>query len=132
ELGSIARHRSRLGGAPLRGRIVAGLDIPGMQLVKSSGVGGRVGLAVCPGFVFVVLGAVTYAAVQDAHESVAEGAQGLVVEVAGGAALVVESAGTGAAREGAEGPLVDGVVEATVADVAGEHGAFLTRGHGQW
>ena len=35
------------------------LDIPGMQFVKSSGVGGRAGLAVCPGFVFVVLGVVT-------------------------------------------------------------------------
>ena len=34
------------------------LDIPGMQLVNSSGVGGRARLAVCPGFVFVVLGVV--------------------------------------------------------------------------
>jgi hypothetical protein len=56
----------------------------------------------------------------------------LVVGVAGGAVLVVEGACAGAAVEGTEGPLVDGVVEASVADVAGQHGAFLTRRDGQW
>ena len=69
---------------------------------------------------------------QDADEAVAQGAQGLVVQVAGGAVLVVEGAGAGAGLQGAEGPLVDGVVEAAVADVAGQHGAFLARRDGQW
>ena len=62
---------------------------------------------------------------EDADEAVAEGAEGLVVEVAGGAALVVERCGSRGWSQGAEGPLVDGVVEAPVADVAGEHGSFL-------
>jgi hypothetical protein len=50
---------------------------------------------VCPGGLFVVLSVVAKSAVQDAHEAVAQGAQGLVVEVAGGASLVVELAGAG-------------------------------------
>jgi hypothetical protein len=54
-----------------------------------------------------------------------------VVQVAGGAVLVVEGAGAGAGGQGAEGPLVDGVVEAAVADVAGQYGAFLARCDGQ-
>ena len=61
---------------------------------------------------------------EDADESVAEGAEGLVVEVAGGAVLVVERSAAGAGRERAERPLVDGVVEPAVADVAGEDGSF--------
>jgi hypothetical protein len=48
-----------------------------------------------------------------------------MVEVAGGSALVVERSAAGADGEGAECPLVDRVVEAPVADVAGEHGSFL-------
>ena len=51
-------------------------------------VGG--GLSVCPGGVFVVGGVVGEAAVEDADEAVAEGAERLVVEVAFGSALVVE------------------------------------------
>ena len=47
---------------------------------------------------------------QDADEAVAEGAQGLVVGVAGGAMLVVERSGAGAGQQGGEGPLVDGVI----------------------
>ena len=48
-----------------------------------------------------------------------------MVGVAGGAVLVVEGAGAGAGGQGAEGPVVDGVIQAAVADVAGQHGAFL-------
>jgi hypothetical protein len=44
-------------------------------------------LAVGPGGVLVVGGVVAEAAMQDADEAVAEGAEGLVVEVAGGAVL---------------------------------------------
>jgi len=69
--------------------------------------------------------------VQDADEAVAEGAQGLVVGVAGGAMLVVERSRAWAVVDRAEGPLVDGVIEAAVADVAGQHGAFLARCHRQ-
>ena len=64
---------------------------------------------------------------QDADEAVAEGSERLVVKVAGGAALVVKSAGAGAGVQGAEGPLVDRVVEPAIADVASQHGAFLAR-----
>jgi hypothetical protein len=62
---------------------------------------------------------------EDPDESVAQGAEGLVMEVAGRAMLVVEGAGTGAGVEGAEGPSVDRVIQAWVADVAGQHGVFL-------
>ena len=58
---------------------------------------------------------------EDADESVAEGAEGLVVEVSFGSALVVEGSASGALGEGAERPLVDGGGEAPVADVAGQH-----------
>src|SRR5882757_3451240 len=54
------------------------------------------------------------------------------MQVAGGTALVVERAGAGALLQGAEGPLVEGVVEAAVADVARQHGAFSARRDGQW
>jgi hypothetical protein len=53
---------------------------------------------VVPGNVFVVACAVAEAAVEDAEEAVAEGAERLVVQVVGGASLVVELAGTGTAR----------------------------------
>ena len=71
------------------------------------------------------------AAVQDAHEAVAEGAEGLVVGVVGGAALVIKGAGAWTGGQGAEGPLVDGVVEAAVAHVARQNRAFLAGGDGQ-
>ena len=87
--------------------------------------------AVCPGGVFVVEGCVAQAAVQDADEAVGQGAQGLVVGVAGGAVLVIERSGAGAGGQGAEGPLVDGVIEAAVADVAGQDGVFSARRDGQ-
>ena len=89
--------------------------------IASSGLGD---LAMCPGCV------VAEAAVQDADEPVTEGAEGLVVQVAGGAALVVVGPRAGAGLQCAEGPLVDGVIQAAVADVAGQHGAFLTGGDG--
>jgi hypothetical protein len=68
--------------------------------------------------VFVVGAVVAEAAVQDADEVVAQGAEGLVVGIAGGAVLVVVGAGSGAGQQGAQGPVVDGVVEAGVAHVA--------------
>ena len=73
----------------------------------------------CPGSVLAVRSVVAEAAVQDADEAVAEGAWYLVMGVAGGAVLVIEGAGAEAGGRGAEGPLVDGVVAAAVADVAG-------------
>ena len=68
---------------------------------------------------------------QDADEAVAQGAQGLVVQVAGGAVVVVVGACAGAGGERAEGPLVEGVIEAAVTHVAGQYGAFLAGGDGQ-
>ena len=40
---------------------------------------------------------------QDAHESVAQRAKGLVMQVAGGTVLVVENAVSGTAGQGTEG-----------------------------
>ena len=68
---------------------------------------------------------------EDADESVAQSAQGLMMQIAGGAVVVVEGACSRTVRESAEGPLVDGVVESPVADVAGQYGAFLARRDGQ-
>ena len=51
--------------------------------------------------------------------------------VTGGAVVVIERSGAGAEGDGAEGPLVDRVIEAAVAYVAGQHGAFLARRDGQ-
>lgn len=68
---------------------------------------------------------------QDSDESVAQRAQSLVVKVAGGAVLVVENAGSGAGGQSTECHLVEGVVEASVADVSGQHGTFLAGGDGQ-
>jgi hypothetical protein len=56
----------------------------------------------------------------------------LVVEVSSSAVLVVERAGTWAVVYGAEGPLVDGVVEPSIPDMASQDGAFLTGSDGQW
>ena len=59
-----------------------------------------VGLAaVCPGGVFVVGGVVSEAAVEDADETVAERAEGLVVVVAGGSVLVVVGPAAGAGSQ---------------------------------
>jgi hypothetical protein len=55
-----------------------------------------------------------------------------MVGVVGGAVLVIEVAGTAAGGERAESPLVDGVIEAAIAYVTGEDGAFLARRDGQW
>ena len=73
-----------------------------------------------PGGVFVVEGAVSEAAVEDADESVGEGSEGSVVGVAGCSSGVVERAGAGAGVERGEGPEVAGVCESSVAGVAGE------------
>ena len=68
---------------------------------------------------------------EDADETVAERAEGLVVEVAGGSSLVVEGAAAVAVGECGERPLVDRVVEPPVPDVAGEHGPFLAGRDGE-
>jgi len=47
------------------------------------------------------------------------------MQVASGAVLVVEGPCPGAVGERAEGPMVDGVVEAAVADVAASTARFL-------
>jgi hypothetical protein len=47
---------------------------------------------VCPAFVFVVVGVMAQAAVQDADESAAQCSQGLMVEIAGGAVRSTRSA----------------------------------------
>jgi hypothetical protein len=74
--------------------------------------------------VFVVEDAVSQATVEDPNEAVAEDSEGLVVEVTLGSALVVEVSTAGTGRDEAECPLVDGVGEAPVPDVAGQHDAF--------
>jgi hypothetical protein len=81
--------------------------------------------------VFLVEAVVGEAAVEDADESVAESPEGLVVEVAGGSVLVGVGPTSGAVGDRAEGPLVDGVVEAPFTDVAGQDGPFLAGGHGE-
>ncbi len=73
----------------------------------------------CPGGVFVIDGAVLEASVEDTDETIAEDAECLVVEIAFGAPLVVEHSGSFAAADRAERPLVDGVIETSVLDVAG-------------
>jgi hypothetical protein len=60
------------------------------------------------------------AAVQDAGEAVAQGPQGLVVGVSGGAVVVVEGAGARAGADSGKRPEVDGVSEALIAGVAGQ------------
>ncbi len=72
----------------------------------------------------------TQATVQDSDEAVGQSAQGLVVGVAGGAVLVVEGAGAGAAFQRGEGPPVEGVVEPLVTHVSGHYGMFSARGDG--
>jgi hypothetical protein len=69
--------------------------------------------------------------VQDADESVAQGAQGLVVEVSDRAVLIVERSGAWAVVDSAESPLVDGVVEPSIAHAAGQDGMFLAGCDGQ-
>jgi hypothetical protein len=63
--------------------------------VSSSGSGVAVGVGLRPGGGLVVVSVVAQAAVQDADESVGQGAQGLVVGVAAGAVSVVLAAGIG-------------------------------------
>src|SRR5215467_10193397 len=96
----------------------------------SSGASDFLAGAVGPGGGLVVGGVAGQAAVEDADQAVAEGAQGLVVGVASGAALVVEGAGAGAGGQRGERPEVDGVGEALVAGVAGQHGPPGAEGPG--
>ena len=90
------------------------------------------GLAVCPCGVVVVEAVVLEAAVEDADEPVGEGAEGLVMEVAVGAVLVVERAASWALGKRAERCLIECVVEPPVADVSGENRPFLAGGDRQW
>ena len=76
---------------------------------------------VSPGGRLVVGQAALQAAVQVADEAVGEGAQRLVVEVAGGAPPVVEVTAARAHPQRAQRPLAGGVVEPPVADEAGPH-----------
>ncbi len=88
-------------------------------------------LSVCPGGVFVVGAARSDAAVEVADEPVAERSKGAVVEVAGCSVLAVELAAAWACRDRTECPLVDGVIEAPVANVSGEDGVFSAGGDGE-
>ena len=72
-------------------------------------------VTVSPGGRLVVEQAALQAAVQIADEAVGEGAQRLVVEVAGGAPPVVEVTAARARLQRAQRPLVGGVVEPPVA-----------------
>ena len=54
-----------------------------------------------------------------------------MVQVSGGAVLVVERSGARAFCQRGEGPLVDGVIEVAVAHVTGKHSALLARCDGQ-
>jgi hypothetical protein len=85
-----------------------------------------------PGDVLVVEAAVLEAAVEDANEAVRERSKCLVMEVALGSVLVVKRSASGALSERAERGLVERVVEAPVADVAGQHGLLLPGRDGQW
>ena len=80
-----------------------------------------------PGDVFVVGDVVGEASVEDADESVAEGAEGLVVGVVGRSTLVVVAACSGRSGERGEGPQVDRIGESLVADMPGENNAFGAR-----
>ena len=73
-----------------------------------------------PGGVFVVGGAGLEDAVEDADEFVGEFASGGLAGLRSGIVGVVVGPGAGRCAQGAEGPLVDGVIEAPVADVAGD------------
>jgi hypothetical protein len=48
-----------------------------------------------------------------------------MVEVSSSAVLIVERSGAWAVVNGAEGPLVDDVVEPSIPDMASQDGAFL-------
>ena len=67
---------------------------------------------------------------EDADEAVGECSEGLRVGISVGFALVVEGAAPGAGVKGAVRPPVEGVVEATVADVSGDDGPVLAGGDG--
>ena len=86
---------------------------------------------VAPSDDLVVEGVIPEAAVQVADEAVAEGAQRLVVRIAGGAAPIVERSAAWAALQRAQRPSADGVVEPPVADEARSHGVLASGCYGQ-
>lgn len=65
---------------------------------------------------------------QYADESVAEGALGMMAGVDVPAVLVVEGAGTLGFGQRAERPLIERVIEPSIANVAGQHGTLSTSG----
>ena len=71
------------------------------------------------------------AAVEVAHQAVPEGAEGLVVQVTGGAPCVVELAATRARAQRAQRPLVGCVGEPPVADEARPHRPLAAGCYGQ-
>src|SRR5215472_10146312 len=103
-------------------RSINATDIPGFSM--SSGPGE----VVRPGGGFVVDGAGLQAAVQDADEPVGELAQGRLVADVSGSERVVVGAGAGGSFQRAEGPLLNGVTQAGVAGVAGQHEFLSSRG----
>ena len=81
-------------------------------------------MAVCPGCVFVVDGAVLEASVEYPDEAVPQDAQSLVAEITLGASLVVERSASLTLGDRTKGPLVDSVIETPVLDVAGQDNTF--------
>src|SRR5215471_5167714 len=116
------RAQNRRCDAYLRRRLINATDIPGFSM--SSGPGE----VVRPGGGFVVDGAGLQAAVQDADEPVGELAQGRLVADVSGSERVVVGAGAGGSFQRAEGPLLNGVTQAGVAGVAGQHEFLSSRG----
>ena len=84
--------------AAIQAHLLRGGQTPQGWILSSGDVGSG-GLAVCPGGVLVVLGVVGEAAVEDPNESVAEGAECLVVEITFGSSLVIEVSASGAAGD---------------------------------
>src|SRR3954451_1211804 len=87
-------------------------------------------VSVGPGGLFVVEGAVTEAAVEDADEAVGQGSQRGVMRCAARALMVIEGPCAGAGVDSGVGPGVARVDEVLVADVAGQHDFGLARGSG--
>src|SRR5580692_10445454 len=76
---------------------------------------------------FVVGDLMGEAAVEHADQAVAEGAEGLVMPLPASSAGVVVGPGSGGGIERCESPQIDGVGQASVADVAGQDGFLSAR-----
>ena len=64
---------------------------------------------------------------EESDEAIAECAECLVVQIAGGVVSVVERASSRALVNRAECPLIDRIVEPPVTHMSGEDGTFLAR-----